>query len=140
MSEECYISVFPFSPLTLNTLATFGSPFVCYSALPLLPHTLTVYTNCKLIIIYLFLSEDGNPDSLGTLVNWRKCTFVADIVKLVQQFQEISYTFSETDTISLENHSEVCHFLAALPQLSEKELYSYSLKCEPRNALRSDVK
>ena len=77
--------------------------------------------------------EDGNPDNVGNLINWRKCKFVANIVKLVQSFQTTPYDLSPPNPLELD------FFLENLPKITDRELYAASLKCEPRGALRSDI-
>lgn len=40
----------------------------------------------------LVFIEDGNPNTLGSLINWRKCKYVANIVSLIQLYQSMSYS------------------------------------------------
>eukprot|EP01117_Protostelium_nocturnum_P020851 TRINITY_DN963_c0_g1_i2.p1 TRINITY_DN963_c0_g1~~TRINITY_DN963_c0_g1_i2.p1 ORF type:complete len:1830 (+),score=713.93 TRINITY_DN963_c0_g1_i2:118-5607(+) len=82
----------------------------------------------------LVFIEDGNPDTLSGLINWRKRTFIAGVVKQFQQLQGRDYVFP-----GLQNHVEVVHYISQLPLKSDNELYEMSLKSEPRGCLRSDV-
>jgi len=83
----------------------------------------------------LVFIEDGNPDTVGPqkLINWRKCTYYADIIRLIQRFQDTAYS---TD---LPNHKEFQQLFSQQPQLSDKDLWNRSLKCEPRNATRAEI-
>jgi len=82
----------------------------------------------------LLFIEEGNPDTLDGLINWRKRDYIADVVKQFQRLQTRDYVFPE-----LENHIEVSAFISQLPQLTDKETFDASLKREPRNASRSDI-
>ncbi|PRP82499.1 hypothetical protein PROFUN_10069 [Planoprotostelium fungivorum] len=80
----------------------------------------------------LLFIEEGNPDTLNGLINWRKRDYIADVVKQFQRLQSNTHTFPE-----LEHHVEFKRFILGLPQLNDKEMFDASLKREPRNIQRS---
>lgn len=82
----------------------------------------------------LVFIEDGNPDNLGHLINWRKCKFMSSIIKLIQYYQD-----SEQYTFQPPQKEEAMLFLASQPNFSDKELFEYSLRCEPRGAIRGNI-
>jgi len=82
----------------------------------------------------LVFIEDGNPDKLHELINWRKRKYVSKIVSTLLYYQTGEYKFKIP-----KNHPEALYFLDQLPIYSEKELWSKSLTCEPKNASRTDI-
>ena len=78
----------------------------------------------------LVFIEDGNPNSIGNLINWRKCNYVASIVSLIQLFQSTQYN------MELTLHREFQYFLEHSVKMNDLELYERSTLCEPKNAVR----
>ena len=71
--------------------------------------------------------EDGNPDYIKGLINFRKREFNYNVLRDIQQFQQISYNFNFVDNIA--------HCLTELPVIdNENDLYNLSLIREPKNA------
>lgn len=68
--------------------------------------------------------EDGNPDFIQGLINFRKRELLYSVFCEIHQYQQTSYPFP--DTISA--------FLTELACNDEDELYELSLLREPRNA------
>jgi len=81
----------------------------------------------------LVFIEDGNPSRIGNLINWRKCNFVGGIVAQLQLLRTAHYN------LEIENPHEY-ERLFEFPKLSDRELYSHSLECEGKDALRADIK
>src|SRR4051812_28843670 len=76
--------------------------------------------------------EEGNPDRLkNNLINFEKRKLVYTILSKIEQFQNVSYNFQRVP--------EIEELLKNLAQKSEKETYSLSLVCEPRNATKKDI-
>lgn len=69
--------------------------------------------------------EDGNPDYINGLINYRKREMVFGVIREIQQYQQQSYN----DEIV-----NVAHFLTELASNDENALYDLSLLREPRNA------
>lgn len=77
--------------------------------------------------------EDGNRDVVhGSLINFSKHRLVYGVTATLFKYQKTPYNLEKVDSIQA--------FLKALPQFDDKKLYSLSLKCEPRNAGRMDIK
>ena len=71
--------------------------------------------------------EDGNPDYIKGLINFRKREFNYNVLREIQQYQLIGYTFELVDNIA--------HYLTELPLIAnENDLYELSLIREPKNA------
>ncbi|PRP76540.1 hypothetical protein PROFUN_15082 [Planoprotostelium fungivorum] len=76
---------------------------------------------------------DENPEKIGNQINFMKQRMVYNVITTLLSFQtRPRYPFGES--------SEVEKFLATLPRLESKVLYDASLKIEPRNAARGDIK
>jgi len=84
----------------------------------------------------LIFIEDGNPDRLGSLINWRKRKLVSNIINTVLYFALINSSYQ----LDPPSHREALAFLASLPQFPDKELFTLSLQGEPRNAQRGELK
>eukprot|EP00002_Diphylleia_rotans_P026308 TRINITY_DN5235_c0_g1_i1.p1 TRINITY_DN5235_c0_g1~~TRINITY_DN5235_c0_g1_i1.p1 ORF type:complete len:1064 (+),score=174.50 TRINITY_DN5235_c0_g1_i1:133-3324(+) len=70
--------------------------------------------------------DDGNPDQLNGLINFRKRDLTYSIISEIQQYQNLGYNFQENSSIrSLIIHAAV---------LEDKDLYEESLRREPRQA------
>jgi predicted MPP superfamily phosphohydrolase len=74
--------------------------------------------------------EDGNPDYIKGLINFRKRELVYLVIREVQQYQLQRYNYEYVDNIA--------HFLAELPYHTDEELYELSLVHEPRNVASAD--
>lgn len=74
--------------------------------------------------------EEGNPDKFaGTdLINFKKCRMIADVIVLIQQYQQKPYNL-ETAPVIQEFMTEECKKAG---EAEEKSLYELSLKAEPR--------
>lgn len=75
--------------------------------------------------------EDGNRNKTENLINFSKHKLVYGVISLLERFQKTGY--------NLQRVEEIQNFLKEPVQLDEKQLYSLSLKVEPRNAGRSDI-
>lgn len=75
--------------------------------------------------------EDGNPDYINGLINYRKRELVYTVIREIQQYQQMAYTFEYIDNIA--------SFLTELPNNEEDVLYDLSLQREPRNASLEDL-
>lgn len=69
--------------------------------------------------------EDGNPDRIGSLINWQKRELVHKLIVDIQQYQNMNYKFPTVEPINT--------FLTELPSLTDKELYDLSVSLEPRD-------
>lgn len=70
--------------------------------------------------------DQGNPDLLtGTqLINFHKRRLLSFVIREIQQYQQLPYTYPRVDLIS--------NYLTSLTFKSEDECYAQSLKIEPR--------
>mmetsp|Transcript_6017 Transcript_6017/g.9086 ORF Transcript_6017/g.9086 Transcript_6017/m.9086 type:complete len:537 (-) Transcript_6017:66-1676(-) len=69
--------------------------------------------------------EDGNPDYIQGLINYRKRELVFSVIREIQQYQQQSYT---------DDFVNIAHFLTELASNDEEKLYELSLIREPRGA------
>jgi hypothetical protein len=69
--------------------------------------------------------EDGNPDWINGLINYRKRELVYSVIREIQQYQQQSYTYEIVN---------IAHFLTEFPTNEEESLYELSLQLEPRGA------
>eukprot|EP01108_Squamamoeba_japonica_P005577 TRINITY_DN4455_c0_g1_i4.p1 TRINITY_DN4455_c0_g1~~TRINITY_DN4455_c0_g1_i4.p1 ORF type:complete len:246 (+),score=88.37 TRINITY_DN4455_c0_g1_i4:3-740(+) len=74
--------------------------------------------------------EEGNPDHVGSLLNFAKRRLVVDVVLKLESYAMGSY--------DIEPPVELVLFFKSLPQAGEKELYARSLAIEPRGV--TDIK
>ncbi|KAL6078080.1 Ras guanine nucleotide exchange factor, variant 2 [Balamuthia mandrillaris] len=86
---------------------------------PLLPYLGVYLTDLTFI-------EDGNPDFIGDLINFKKRELIYDVISEVQQYQQTEYSFTVD--------AGVVAFLKNLPmeEMEENDMYNLSLKREPR--------
>ena len=75
---------------------------------------------------------DENADKLGDLINFSKHRLVYKIIMDALHFQGDNY--------NLVVQEDIKNFVDALPSNSEQELYATSLKLEPRDAGRGDIR
>jgi len=73
--------------------------------------------------------EDGNPDYVQGLINYRKRELVYSVIREIQQYQQQSYTYGIVN---------IAHFLTELPSNDENYLYDLSLQREPRGVTSID--
>ncbi|KAJ6250339.1 ras guanine nucleotide exchange factor i-related [Anaeramoeba flamelloides] len=77
--------------------------------------------------------EDGNPDYINeNLINFSKRKLVYDVIHRIQYFQSSNY--------NLHPVYQIAHFLNHFHRLDKNELYEWSLKREPRNSTKNDIK
>ena len=88
-------------------------------------HSLILHWYRGTYLTDLTFIEDGNPDYIQGLVNYRKRELVYSVIREIQQYQQASYTFELVN---------IAHFLTELPSNDENSLYDLSLLREPRNA------
>lgn len=69
--------------------------------------------------------EDGNPDFVKGLINYRKKELLVNVIREIQQFQQIKYDFPINE--------EIVYSFFSLPTLQEGDSYSLSLSITPRN-------
>jgi len=96
---------------------------------PLLPY-LGVY------LTDLTFMEDGNPDNIDGLINFKKREMIFNVLSEIQQYQQTPYKYEP-----MENYLA---FLADLPfiednKVMDNELYDLSLQREPRGCVKADV-
>jgi hypothetical protein len=72
----------------------------------------------------LVFIEDGSPDKVDGLINFRKRRLIAQQIEEIQQFQLKPYNFILIDSIQ--------EFLNNLPEEDNEELYKISLTIEPK--------
>ncbi|KAJ6232182.1 ras guanine nucleotide exchange factor i-related [Anaeramoeba flamelloides] len=75
--------------------------------------------------------EEGNPNFINGLINFSKRRLIYEVIFEIQNFQNKGY--------NLQPVQQILSFLEKLPILDEKDVYSKSLKYEPRKAKREDV-
>jgi len=75
--------------------------------------------------------EDGNPDFLKDLINFRKRTLISDVIAEIQLYQQIPYPVIANEKLLAP--------LKNLPYCKDDQLYQMSLLREPRNAERGDI-
>jgi hypothetical protein len=74
--------------------------------------------------------EDGNPDYIKGLINYRKRELVFLVIREIQQYQQKRYSYELVDSIA--------YFLTELPYNNTSELYDLSLVQEPRSVTSID--
>eukprot|EP00727_Mastigamoeba_balamuthi_P014357 m51a1_g9546 putative ras guanine nucleotide exchange factor (619) ;mRNA; f:859604-861913 len=74
---------------------------------------------------------DENPDNTNGLINFGKRNFVYNIISNVLQYQNRPY--------NLQPVHQIIQFLKRVPTKDEQELYTLSLKREPRGAPRTSI-
>mmetsp|Transcript_22798 Transcript_22798/g.25377 ORF Transcript_22798/g.25377 Transcript_22798/m.25377 type:complete len:438 (+) Transcript_22798:46-1359(+) len=99
--------------------------FVKQLQLPIVPYLGVYLTDLTFI-------EDGNPDMIGGLINWKKPQLIYRVIREIARFQRGYYTFTVDDNLM--------RSLSQLIFLDEQELYSKSLVLEPRGCLRKNIK
>lgn len=68
--------------------------------------------------------EDGNPDEVDNLINFKKRMILVETIRLVQQFQKTPYQYAQVEPF----HT----FLEQLPTLDMDGLYALSQFLEPK--------
>lgn len=92
---------------------------------PLVPFLGTYLTDITFI-------EDGNPDYINGLINYRKRELVYNVIQEIQQYQQTGYEYELVDNIA--------HFLTELPICdNDDDLYKLSLAREPRGATADQI-
>jgi len=96
---------------------------------PLLPY-LGVY------LTDLTFLEDGNPDIIDGLINFKKREMIFNVISEIQQYQQTPYRFDPNDSYLT--------YLTEMPivedtKTTDNELYELSLLREPRSAQRIDI-
>eukprot|EP01132_Coremiostelium_polycephalum_P000405 gene405-512_t len=104
----------------MSSQSSFKNYRNCYKtvtppALPYLP----------VILSDLTFTEDGNPDKIGTLINFQKRELICRIISEVQAAQQVKYEYPIVEPI----HT----LLSELPSSTPNELYALSLLREPRD-------
>eukprot|EP00002_Diphylleia_rotans_P028254 TRINITY_DN5700_c0_g2_i1.p1 TRINITY_DN5700_c0_g2~~TRINITY_DN5700_c0_g2_i1.p1 ORF type:complete len:1097 (-),score=216.38 TRINITY_DN5700_c0_g2_i1:583-3873(-) len=69
--------------------------------------------------------DDGNPDCIDKLINFRKRDLTYNVVREIQQYQQLSYSYQPNPRFT--------HIFADMVILDDKAMYAESLKREPRN-------
>eukprot|EP00019_Armaparvus_languidus_P009515 CAMPEP_0168579996 /NCGR_PEP_ID=MMETSP0420-20121227/540_1 /TAXON_ID=498008 /ORGANISM="Pessonella sp." /LENGTH=1291 /DNA_ID=CAMNT_0008614041 /DNA_START=42 /DNA_END=3917 /DNA_ORIENTATION=+ len=75
--------------------------------------------------------EEGNPDNIGSLINFAKRRLVVDVIRELESYRAHYGITASPDIVA---------FLKTLPQMDDKELYRRSLALEPRGADLKDIK
>lgn len=73
----------------------------------------------------LVFIDDGNPNTISGLINFRKREMTYKIIEDIQQYGQTPYSFGELDRNALD-------LVAHLPGMSEEDLWELSQKREPR--------
>jgi len=77
----------------------------------------------------LTFMEEGNPDYIKRLINFKKRELIYKVIEEIQRYQQKPYNFQLSDPI--------VSFLTELPHNDEGELYALSLQREPRDVERA---
>ncbi|KAJ6249389.1 ras guanine nucleotide exchange factor i-related [Anaeramoeba flamelloides] len=93
-----------------------------------IPPCIPYFALCLTDLTFL---EDGNKDMIGDLINFSKRKLIYDLINDIQKYQPSGYNFHPV-------HQIVC-LLENLPNMDESELYTRSLKVEPRDSKREDL-
>jgi len=80
----------------------------------------------------LVFIDDGNPNTISGLINFRKREMTYKIIEDIQQYAQTPYNFGELDRNALD-------LVANLPGMDEEELWELSQKREPRGKDRSEL-
>jgi hypothetical protein len=75
--------------------------------------------------------EDGNPDTVNGLINFKKRQMIYNIIEKIQLYQQTSYKYPLVDNIA--------HYLTELPFNDDAELYDLSCRREPKNCKKEDL-
>lgn len=102
----------------------------------------------------LVFIEDGNPDKIGSMVNWTKRRLMYNIISTFQRYQMSQYDEKQPSPSSPTTHATAntrisdnkeanintfLTFLNRMPILTDKQLYDMSMAREPRNAERREL-
>jgi len=75
--------------------------------------------------------EEGNPDYIQGFINYSKRKLIYNSISNVQSFQNTKY--------NLQPVYQIAKLLKNLPRLDEDQLYTNSMRFEPRNKERSEI-
>eukprot|EP01114_Cavostelium_apophysatum_P012167 TRINITY_DN269_c0_g2_i3.p1 TRINITY_DN269_c0_g2~~TRINITY_DN269_c0_g2_i3.p1 ORF type:complete len:1067 (+),score=282.01 TRINITY_DN269_c0_g2_i3:478-3201(+) len=75
--------------------------------------------------------NDGNPDKIKNLINFRKRELESDVILEIQLYQQLTHNFAVDQ--------KLMNLLNNLPFNDKDKLYQLSLVREPRGAERSDI-
>jgi son of sevenless-like protein len=73
----------------------------------------------------LTMIEEGNPDLIQDLINFKKRDMIYQVIEKVLRYQQDAYNFQCTDEKAL-------NAFVTLPHMKEQLLYNKSLEIEPR--------
>ena len=79
----------------------------------------------------LTFSDDGNPDNIGSLINFSKREQMFSVMQEILQYQSLPYR--------VEYVAHIAAFLNELPSNDENNLYSISQKVEPKNSDKDTI-
>lgn len=91
---------------------------------PLLPYLGVYLTDLTFI-------EDGNPDYVNGLHNFKKRELIYNVIAEIGRYQTLGYNSSTVPN--------VLHYLSELPSNDDDTLYELSLLREPRGADKSEI-
>ena len=75
--------------------------------------------------------EDGNPDYINGLINFKKRRLIYGVISRIQQYQQLQYNFYPVHQIQ--------EFLLRSPKLDENSQWELSLLREPRKTERNEL-
>lgn len=84
------------------------------------------------LLMDLTFIEDGNRDKEGPLINFNKYRLIYKVLSSVLIFQTVAYSGV---TLS----PDIQRLISNAPLLADTQLYEASLRCEPRNATRTEL-
>ncbi|KAF2076004.1 hypothetical protein CYY_002711 [Polysphondylium violaceum] len=76
--------------------------------------------------------EDGNPDTINSLINWGKKKLIYNIISIIQRCQQIPYDFGPLNPSAQNRADLVLSYFDHLPTAEDEVLYQISLNLEPR--------
>jgi hypothetical protein len=94
-------------------------------------------------LLDLTYMEDGNPDTIGQLINFAKRRLVHTLIREVQQYQDLNFNFKPVEEIETLLKKVLFTSLAETAGKSMKEyedwLFEVSLTREPRGVDRQAI-
>ncbi|EGC33276.1 hypothetical protein DICPUDRAFT_49010 [Dictyostelium purpureum] len=78
--------------------------------------------------------EEGNPDTINSLINWSKKKLIFNIVSIIQRCQQVPYDFGSLSQLNQARSEMLLNYFDTLPTAIDELLYKISLNLEPRQS------
>jgi len=102
----------------MSSKGSFSNYRKALGAVPCIPYL-------GLYLTDLVFVDEGNPNKINNVINWRKREQIYTIINSIQQFQHFRYEFPPTT-------QNILAYLQEVPHHEKDLLYNFSLMVEPR--------